>query len=205
MRMMTKRKPIAKTLVPDFERDIKEWYIRERMPEVLDVLLIDRTTGKNIMWGTKDYESRGKGFGEWDEIKADLIANKNDKVIVPRVCKSKDEQRRRVLSENDTAIRAVVFDRGHGRGVTFDCFDAHFDFTDAVFSGDFIHVEGEFAVFLAHPDAFGKLPQREHGFRIDVEIRFHGSHFISPGFGGVRDVEMNDKLLRPVRDLLRRT
>ena len=59
--MMTKRKPIAKTLVPDFERDIKEWYIRERMPEVLDVLLIDRTTGKNIMWGTKDYESRGKG------------------------------------------------------------------------------------------------------------------------------------------------
>ena len=64
-----------KTLIPDFERDIKEWYIRERMPEVLDVLLIDRTTGKNIMWGTKDYESRGKGFGEWDEIKADLIAN----------------------------------------------------------------------------------------------------------------------------------
>ena len=50
--MMTKRKPIAKTLVPDFERDIKEWYIREWMPEVLDVLLMDRTTGKNIMWGT---------------------------------------------------------------------------------------------------------------------------------------------------------
>ena len=72
--MMTKRKPIAKTFVPDFERDIKEWYIREWMPEVLDVLLMDRTTGKNIMWGTKDYEGRGKGFGEWDEIKADLIA-----------------------------------------------------------------------------------------------------------------------------------
>ena len=107
--MMTKRKPIAKTLVPDFERDIKEWYIRERMPEVLDVLLIDRTTGKNIMWGTKDYESRGKGFGEWDEIKADLIANENDKVIVPRVCKSKDEQRRRVTGG------AYGTDSGSGR------------------------------------------------------------------------------------------
>jgi hypothetical protein len=106
--MMTKRKPIAKTLVPDFERDIKEWYIRERMPEVLDVLLIDRTTGKNIMWGTKDYESRGKGFGEWDEIKADLIANENDKVIVPRVCKSKDEQRRRVQEKGEVFTPAWV-------------------------------------------------------------------------------------------------
>ena len=106
--MMTKRKPIAKTLIPDFERDIKEWYIRERMPEVLDVLLIDRTTGKNIMWGTKDYESRGKGFGEWDEIKADLIANENDKVIVPRVCKSKDEQRRRVQEKGEVFTPAWV-------------------------------------------------------------------------------------------------
>ena len=88
---MTTVRPQNKTLIPGFERDIKEWYIRERMPEVLDVLLIDRTTGKNIMWGTKDYESRGKDFGEWKEIKADLIANENDKVIVPRVCKSKDD------------------------------------------------------------------------------------------------------------------
>ena len=53
--MMTKRKPIARTLVPDFERDIKEWYIRERMPEVLDVLLIDRTSGKNIMLPTNEF------------------------------------------------------------------------------------------------------------------------------------------------------
>ena len=106
--MMAKRKPIAKTLVPDFERDIKEWYIRERMPEVLDVLLIDRTIGKNIMWGTKDYESRGKGFCEWDEIKADLIANENDKVIVPRVCKSKDEQRRRVQEKGEVFTPAWV-------------------------------------------------------------------------------------------------
>ena len=65
---MVKVKRQNKTLIPDFERDIREWYIRERMPEVLDILLVDRTTGKNIMWGTKDYEGRGKGFGEWDAI-----------------------------------------------------------------------------------------------------------------------------------------
>ena len=98
---MAMRQKQIRTLIPDFERDIKEWYIRERMPEVLDVLLIDRTTGKNIMWGTTDYEGRGKGFGEWDEIKADLISNENDKVIVPRVCKNKDEQRRRVQEKGE--------------------------------------------------------------------------------------------------------
>ena len=105
---MTTVRPQNKTLIPDFERDIKEWYIRERMPEVLDVLLMDRTTGKNIMWGTKDYEGRGKGFGEWDEIKADLIAKENDKVIVPRVCKSKDEQRRRVQEKGEVFTPAWV-------------------------------------------------------------------------------------------------
>ena len=42
---MVKIKRQDKTLIPDFERDINEWYIRERMPEVLDVLLVDRTTG----------------------------------------------------------------------------------------------------------------------------------------------------------------
>ena len=50
---MTTVRPQNKTLIPGFERDIKEWYIRERMPEVLDVLLMDRTTGiKNIDWQT---------------------------------------------------------------------------------------------------------------------------------------------------------
>ena len=50
---MTTVRSQNKTLIPDFERDIKEWYIRERMPEVLDVLLMDRTTGiKNIDWQT---------------------------------------------------------------------------------------------------------------------------------------------------------
>ena len=104
---MAKRR-FSKTLVPDFERDIKEWYIREQIPEVLDLLLIDRTTGKNIMWGTKDYESRGKGFGEWDEIKADLIANESDKVIVPRVCKDKDEQQRRIKNKGEVFTPAWI-------------------------------------------------------------------------------------------------
>lgn len=108
MRKNNRKIRLIKTLVPDFERDIKEWYIRERTPEVLDILLKDQTTGKNIMWGTKDYEYRGKYFGEWDTIKPDVISNENDKVIVPRVCKNKEEQRRRVQEKGEVFTPAWI-------------------------------------------------------------------------------------------------
>ena len=105
---MDKIEQQGKTLIPDFDRDIKEWYIRERMPGVLDVLLMDRTTGKKIMWGTKDYEVRGEKYGEWEEITSDLISYKDDKVIVPRCCKSRDEQRRRVQQKGEVFTPAWV-------------------------------------------------------------------------------------------------
>ena len=104
---MTKRKT-RNTLVADFRRDIQESYVREAMPEVLDILLKDRTTGKNILWCTKDYESRGAGFGERDEIRAELISKPGDKVIVPRAWKSAEEQRRRVQEKDEVFTPAWI-------------------------------------------------------------------------------------------------
>jgi len=43
-----------------FDSDILEWSILE---EVLAVLLKDRSTGRNLIWATDDYATRGKGFG----------------------------------------------------------------------------------------------------------------------------------------------
>ena len=106
--MTQKRKPLKKTLVPDFERDIKESYIRERIPEVLDLLLKDQTTGRNILWCTGDYAGRGEGFQERDEIRADLISREDDKVIVPRCCKSADEQKRRATKKGEVFTPAWV-------------------------------------------------------------------------------------------------
>lgn len=83
-----------------YERDLREWNLPE---EVLGVLLKDRTTGRNIIWATDDYSSRGEGFGFFDEITLAAITNKADPVIRPRVDKRKDEQRGR------TAKRAEVF------------------------------------------------------------------------------------------------
>ena len=93
---MTAEPPVESS----YERDLREWNIPE---EVLAVLLKDRTTGKNILWCTDDYASRGDGFGFFDEIKAGQITRRDDPVIRPRVDKCKVEQRRRSVG------RAEVF------------------------------------------------------------------------------------------------
>ena len=88
-----------------YERDLREWNIPE---VVLCVLLKDRTTGKNIIWATDDYVSRGNGFSFFDEIKAEQITNKDDPVIRPRVDKCKDEQRERIIKRAEVFTPAWV-------------------------------------------------------------------------------------------------
>ena len=85
---------------PDFNRDILESDIPR---DVLDILLLDRTTGKNIMWMTDGYEHLESVFdvkmGVHDEINADVISRPGNKIIRPRVDKSKEEQRKRVVGK----------------------------------------------------------------------------------------------------------
>lgn len=69
----------------------------------MQILLTDRTTGKNIMWMTDGYEHLESVFdvkmGIHDEINADVISRPGNKVIRPRVDKSKEEQRKRVVGK----------------------------------------------------------------------------------------------------------
>ena len=65
-------------------------------PEILAQLLRDLTTGRNILWCTHDYESKGKGYQYADEIRRELITGKHGTIIRPRVLKSKAEQSDRV-------------------------------------------------------------------------------------------------------------
>lgn len=79
--------------------------------DVLEVLLKDQTISAtlpdnrqcNIFWATHDYESRGNGYGYFDEIRLDLITAPNDHVIMPRVLKAKLTQYARIRE------RAEVF------------------------------------------------------------------------------------------------
>ena len=89
---------INKVIDPDLEkRDILESEIPR---DVLDILLKDRTTGENIKWMTDSYEHLESTFdikmGIHDSIDADTISRPGNKIIRPRVDKSKEEQRARV-------------------------------------------------------------------------------------------------------------
>ncbi len=65
-------------------------------PEILAGLLRDHTTGRNILWCTHDYESKGEGYQYADEIRRELITGEHGTIIRPRVLKSKAEQSDRV-------------------------------------------------------------------------------------------------------------
>ena len=65
-------------------------------PEILAQLLCDHTAGRNILWCTHDYESKGEGYQYADEIRRELITGEQGTIIRPRVLKSKAEQSDRV-------------------------------------------------------------------------------------------------------------
>jgi len=89
--------------------DISETLIRERMPEILDILLIDRTKSnakksKNIIWANDNYVKFGaKAYAPEAPIKPELVTGVMDSIIMPRALKSSELQRER------TKAKAEVF------------------------------------------------------------------------------------------------
>lgn len=78
--------------------DVSKWG-----DKVLSVLLLDRTTGKNIIWATDDYENLGKEYNSHSPILFNLITGDNSNIIQPRVLKTKEKQ------GNRTKAKAEVF------------------------------------------------------------------------------------------------
>lgn len=72
--------------------DVVEEALWEYDAPLLRHLLEDKTTKKSILWATKDYESRGEDYGEFCEIKPELITGENTLLIQPRSTKPKEEQ-----------------------------------------------------------------------------------------------------------------
>lgn len=71
--------------------------------KVLETLLIDRTTNRNIIWGTDDYEILGKEYYSHYPILFSLITGDNSNVIQPRILKTRESQ------GNRTKEKAEVF------------------------------------------------------------------------------------------------
>ena len=72
--------------------DIRENYLLEMSQEVLETLLYDHTTGRNIFWATHDYEALGSMYDYHSEILPELITGEHGMVIRPRVLKTKENQ-----------------------------------------------------------------------------------------------------------------
>lgn len=71
--------------------DIREDFLFNK-DNLLEILLQDKTTEKNIIWATDSYEQKGKKFAPIAPITSDLVTGKNGKLIQPRAVKSIDEQ-----------------------------------------------------------------------------------------------------------------
>ena len=90
-------------MLEDFEHNIIEERITTIDHSVLDILLKDRTTGKNIVWGTTDYALLGKDYEASREILPSLITGEFSKLIQPRITKTFGQRVQR------TKNRAEVF------------------------------------------------------------------------------------------------
>lgn len=83
----------------DSRVDIKENFIYQIDEKLLEILLKDHSSKKNIIWATDNYSSRGTGYQEHDNITLKSITGRNGLVIKPRIKKSKKEQDLRIKAK----------------------------------------------------------------------------------------------------------
>lgn len=86
-----------------FNIDTKRHRELKIYPSIFPVLLLDRTTGRNIIWGTNDYSFLGDSYSSRFPITKELISGLRANIIQPRIEKTKEKQ------SNRTKGKAEVF------------------------------------------------------------------------------------------------
>lgn len=76
--------------------DVNESKLYKLSSSLLAILLQDHSSNKNIIWATDNYEELGLGYRLKDNISIFSITGRNESVIRPRICKSKEEQTKRI-------------------------------------------------------------------------------------------------------------
>lgn len=95
-------------MAPTIDIDVLENALR-RKGDILDILLLDRTTKKNIIWATDSYVHFGRPFDTRKQIKPELVTGSYGKLIQPRAAKPLAEQRQRTREKAEvfTPIRII--------------------------------------------------------------------------------------------------
>lgn len=112
----------------NYNIDIKETNIFKLDSKLLEALLIDHSSKKNLIWATDNYASRGVGYQSYDHITSNAIIKRNGSVIKPRVEKSKKEQASRVKDKAEVftpswicnAQNNLIDDAWFGKGNVFN-------------------------------------------------------------------------------------
>lgn len=76
--------------------DVVEDKICNLSSVLLETLLKDRSSNKNIIWATDNYSKLGIGYQKKDHIFPASITGRNNTIIRPRVAKTKEEQIKRI-------------------------------------------------------------------------------------------------------------
>ena len=113
--------------------DVLEDDIEKTDRSLLAILLTDRTTRKNILWGTDDYLVLGEDYGADKEIHIELITGANSKVIQPRVLKAQAKQQGRTRDKAEVFTPSwvcneqnnLVDDQWFGRSGVFNSSSGH--------------------------------------------------------------------------------
>lgn len=90
--------------------DIIESYLR-RAGDLLSILLIDRTTKKNIIWATDSYEKFSSEFLPKKNINSELVTGQYGMIIQPRAAKSLIEQRKRTKDKAEVFTPLKIIDQ----------------------------------------------------------------------------------------------
>ena len=77
---------------------------------VLDLLLQDKSTKKNIIWATDTYENLGEGFDDKVQLNADSLLRRPD-LIRPRIQKSQEAQAQRTRKKAEVFTPAWLCNR----------------------------------------------------------------------------------------------
>ena len=76
--------------------DVKEENLLLVDAEILNILLFDHSSKKNIIWATDNYKGYGNRFNFEDEITVDMITGNYREIIRPRSKKSAEEKNKRI-------------------------------------------------------------------------------------------------------------
>lgn len=90
--------------------DIRENILR-KIGKLLDILLFDHTTRKNIIWATNSYEELGEDYKSRKLIKPELVTGKYGLLIQPRAAKSLAEQRKRTKDKAEVFTPLKIIDQ----------------------------------------------------------------------------------------------